>query len=318
MVVECKLWRNPEARREVVGQTLDYAKDLGRFSYDDLQRAVRIARREPQARLFDLVCPDLDAAEEARFVDAVSRNLRLGRMLLIIAGDGIQENAEQLTDFLQRHVGLGFTLALVELRLWRGGGDDRILVQPRILARTIQIERAVVRVEEGVALAPVSIEPILAAASRPTTMSAEAYFEQLAALDPALPARLKAFIDSLEPLGVFAEVKRNLALKWKSPEGADFHLGVVDLQGQLGTDYCNWPADGIGRIDLAHRYQRAVAELLPGGQVRQTAKPTGWRVVVDPDQKNPPVAALLDRKDAWVAAITDYLQALSELEDRAA
>lgn len=30
VLVECKLWRNPEARREVVGQILDYAKELSR------------------------------------------------------------------------------------------------------------------------------------------------------------------------------------------------------------------------------------------------------------------------------------------------
>jgi hypothetical protein len=32
VLVECKLWRNPEARREVVGQILDYAKELSRWS----------------------------------------------------------------------------------------------------------------------------------------------------------------------------------------------------------------------------------------------------------------------------------------------
>ncbi len=52
VVVETKLWRNPEARREVVGQVLDYAKDLSRWGYEDLQRAVRTARREPTASLF--------------------------------------------------------------------------------------------------------------------------------------------------------------------------------------------------------------------------------------------------------------------------
>jgi RecB family endonuclease NucS len=31
VVVECKLWRNPQARREVVGQILDYARELSRF-----------------------------------------------------------------------------------------------------------------------------------------------------------------------------------------------------------------------------------------------------------------------------------------------
>ena len=38
VLVECKLWRNPEARREVVGQILDYATDLRRWSSSDLQR----------------------------------------------------------------------------------------------------------------------------------------------------------------------------------------------------------------------------------------------------------------------------------------
>jgi hypothetical protein len=32
VLVECKLWRNPEARREVVSQILDYAKELSRWS----------------------------------------------------------------------------------------------------------------------------------------------------------------------------------------------------------------------------------------------------------------------------------------------
>jgi hypothetical protein len=40
VLVECKLWRNPEGRREVVGQILDYAKELTRWSSSDLQREV--------------------------------------------------------------------------------------------------------------------------------------------------------------------------------------------------------------------------------------------------------------------------------------
>ncbi len=36
VVVECKLWRNPQARREVVGQILGYARELSRYEYEDL------------------------------------------------------------------------------------------------------------------------------------------------------------------------------------------------------------------------------------------------------------------------------------------
>ena len=45
VIVEAKLWRNPEARRKVVGQVLDYAKELGRFSFESFDAAVRAARR---------------------------------------------------------------------------------------------------------------------------------------------------------------------------------------------------------------------------------------------------------------------------------
>src|SRR6266852_3751731 len=40
IVVETKLFRNPEARREVVGQLIDYAKDLSALSYEDLAKAI--------------------------------------------------------------------------------------------------------------------------------------------------------------------------------------------------------------------------------------------------------------------------------------
>ena len=42
-LTEFKLWRNPQARREVIDQILDYAKELAQWSYEDLQRQVSIA-----------------------------------------------------------------------------------------------------------------------------------------------------------------------------------------------------------------------------------------------------------------------------------
>jgi hypothetical protein len=43
-LLESKLWRNPEARRVVVGQILDYARVLKRWTYNDLQRESARAR----------------------------------------------------------------------------------------------------------------------------------------------------------------------------------------------------------------------------------------------------------------------------------
>ena len=40
IVIETKLWSNPESRRKVVAQILDYAKEMSKWTYSDLQREV--------------------------------------------------------------------------------------------------------------------------------------------------------------------------------------------------------------------------------------------------------------------------------------
>lgn len=144
VIVECKLWRNPEARREVVGQILDYAKELGRWTYEDLQREVsrRLARSHGDA-LFDLVKKARPHLDEAQFVDDVSRNLRNGRFLLLIVGDGIREGVEKIAEYVRQHSGLHFTLGLVELPVFELPQGGR-LVCPRVLARTTIVQRTVV------------------------------------------------------------------------------------------------------------------------------------------------------------------------------
>ncbi len=140
-LVECKLWRNPEARREVVAQTLDYASTLSQWTYGDLQRQVARATGLDGNVPFELVRKRFPEVVEHDFVDAVSRSLREGRFLLVVAGDGIREGVERITSLVQRNAALGFSFALVEIALY-GMRDGRLLVQPRILARTHVVERS--------------------------------------------------------------------------------------------------------------------------------------------------------------------------------
>ena len=144
-LVEAKLWRNPQARREVVGQILDYAKEISHWSYADLDAKATEATGKP---LWQLVCDATGSAvDEGRFVDAVARNMRAGRFLLLIVGDGIREEMERLAEFLQGTPQLRFTLALVELQVYRLDEHGRLLVMPIVVGRTAEITRAVVRVE---------------------------------------------------------------------------------------------------------------------------------------------------------------------------
>lgn len=148
VLVECKLWRNPEGRREVVGQILDYAKELSRWTSSDLQREVsRRLKREGNV-LLELVRAAGHEVDEIGFNDAVTLNLRRGRFLLLIVGDGIREGVEAIAEYLQAHAGLHFTLGLVEMPIFATDHGDRF-VAPRVLARTVTISREVIAVPNG-------------------------------------------------------------------------------------------------------------------------------------------------------------------------
>ncbi|WP_209440540.1 PDDEXK family nuclease [Paraburkholderia dilworthii] len=153
VIVECKLWRNPEARREVVGQILDYAKELTRWSSSDLQREVRQRLKvdgDPILKKVRAFAPTID---EIQFNDALTANLRRGRFLLLIVGDGIREGVEAISEYLQAHAGLHFTLGLVEMRMFLTPDGGRLVV-PRVLARTTVLTRTVVALPDGFGLAP--------------------------------------------------------------------------------------------------------------------------------------------------------------------
>jgi hypothetical protein len=148
VLVECKLWRNPEGRREVVGQILDYSKELTKWSASDLQReASRRLGRQGNV-LLDLVREAGHDIDEVAFNDALTFNLRRGRFLLLIVGDGIREGVEAIAEYLQAHAGLHFTLGLVELPIYAMADGARIVV-PRVLAKTVMITRNVVAVPDG-------------------------------------------------------------------------------------------------------------------------------------------------------------------------
>ena len=89
---------------------------------------------------------------EIAFNDALTTNLRRGRFLLLIVGDGIREGVEAIAEYLQAHAGLHFSLGLVEMPLY-GMPDGSRLVVPRVLARTLTVARTVIGMPDGIRLA---------------------------------------------------------------------------------------------------------------------------------------------------------------------
>jgi hypothetical protein len=154
-IIETKLWRNPESRRKVVAQILDYAKELANWNYEDLQREVNRRLNRKGNSLFEIAkgqYPD-QTLPEADFVDAVSRNLSHGKFLLLIVGDGIREGTAAIRDFISSSGNLMFTLSMVELSLYKMA-EAGILVVPKILLKTVEISRLVVELPKGMQLVP--------------------------------------------------------------------------------------------------------------------------------------------------------------------
>lgn len=156
VLVEFKLWRNQQARREVIGQILDYTKEIALWDYEDLQRVVSLNTGMKGNVLYNKVRKEKPDLVEAEFVDNVSRHLKRGEFLLLIVGDGIREGVENIVDFVQRHSGLHFNLALVEAALYRDRSQN-LFVHPRVLARTEIVQRFVIEGDVE-AVVPVDID----------------------------------------------------------------------------------------------------------------------------------------------------------------
>lgn len=290
--VETKLWRNTEMRREVVAQVLDYVSALTAMSFEEFQTIVSKGEKAPK-RLYDLMADNPEALPEAEFIDAVSNNLRRGRMLAMVLGDGIRSETEALAALLQSHAGAHFTFALVEVVTWQKS-DGSILAIPSTLAKTVMIERGIVRIEG----AGVRVEPLPPEAKpRAQSISMADFMVHMAARDPKLPAAINAFLDALEPLGVYPELKATLNLKADLPGfSRPVNFGYIDKQGKFWANPASWNLpDAIWRP-----YFEAIAKMIGGHVIDEP----GNQFVAISGRSAPRITDLLPAHHAaWLAAI---------------
>jgi hypothetical protein len=154
-VVECKLKKNPEIRREVVGQVLAYASALWRLSYEEFDHsfAARAGASLTQ-RLAALETPDWD---EETFRASVANNLARGRVRLIIVVDQITDELKNIVLYLNQHTGADLQFLALELGYIADDGVE-ILVpavygkesvegKNKPTGQTLQAEEAVQAVE---------------------------------------------------------------------------------------------------------------------------------------------------------------------------
>lgn len=312
VLAECKLWRNPEARRRVISQIIDYAQSISSWNYENLDAAIRLSSgvdgKKIASSMIELVKSSLvDETEfdEVSFIDAVQKNLRMGRMLLLVIGDGIRQDIESLTGYLQMHAGFHFTLGLVEVAIFRAP-EGGLIVQPRVLARTLNIERAIVRLVDNVLTAQPSVGVTLKdSRARGVTMTEELFFEKISASSPETASSLSSFLELASDCGLYlGPATKSAALRWDSPQGDTLNLGAIDLDGNLQTYAVGWIPNRLGFVDLSHNYLSHLARLM-GASVKETPNQGQWHIVKNTGGYPPAIEALTHASE-WLELIRDY------------
>ncbi|TDE09767.1 hypothetical protein [Dyadobacter psychrotolerans] len=315
-IVETKLWRNPQARREVVGQILDYAKELSKWTFTDLDDAVRHVNQNSEG-LISMIRNQAGNAEtdEHTLIDNISRNLKRGRFLLLIVGDGIRESVEEMVEYLSQSPQLHFTLALVELQVYKLSGEvDSLLIIPQIITRTREITRAIVRIEGDYATGlkvnidtDLGVEPVQTQKQSygRTTLTAQDYFEQLGQnTDQSIVDFVKKMIADSEQIGLLiAWNTGSLGLQFPDPSGSGINLSIltVNKRGQIQLGYAEKQLIALN-IPLAINYTFCAdtAQMFAGIEPNK-AKMGSWN-------KNSTILDLITQYDRFMLRIEKYLE----------
>lgn len=315
VLVECKLQRNLQARREVIAQIMDYAAQLQSWTFEDLDAAVRRAELPGGGKPTGLVeCfDDHDDFDPLAFMDAVTRNLRRGRMLLLVVGDGIREGLESLAGIIQRHPGFHAALGLIELKIFplpQGG----FVVQPRTLLRTLNIERGVVTFsDDRLAITPPPVTPVHDAVNtsgkRPASLTEEEFYTILASRSPETPRVVKNLVQRLENLGLTPEFKRSLIMRWTGADGRLHNIINIRKSGRIKFEALSWQLQTEAELTMADAYRQSIADAL-GGEVRGSSSGRNvWiydRLIFVDD--------LCQHEDEFVNAVERLLHQFHELE----
>ena len=119
-LVECKLASNPEIRRKIIGQIIDYAASMSRLSFEEFHQ-----------RWNSRGGPDLTAIETSGrpLSLGVTDSLEAARFTLLLAVDEINEQLKEMVVYLNKKTDATTRVALIELA--RHSIDETEIIIPR-------------------------------------------------------------------------------------------------------------------------------------------------------------------------------------------
>ena len=308
---ECKLWRNPEARRKVVGQILDYAKDLAKWDYSKFEKECLKARKENRKTLFEIIQEFYPDIEEASFIDNLQSNLKKGRFLLTIIGDGIRGNMEELANYIHRNGNLNFTLGLIELPVYKNPTNGELIVTPRVLAKTKEIERIIYRFSDGTK--EEEIEQQEKTVSK--TVSEKVFFERLQnSIGNEKSDIFQKFIETLNSeFNILPKLGRGkrLSLNLKSSNDT-YNFASIQENGEVWFYGIVNKTEELGDKQIGVDYLKRLAKIV-NGEFDNSYKEWNW--CVKRNEKYLNLTEYLKNQKEWIELISETLDKINKLEE---
>ena len=113
-IIECKQAKNTQAKREVIGQILDYAAHLWEMSYESLDDKVRAIK---SMSLADFVHSKTgEDWDEEQFRANVRAGLADGNFILVIVVDEINDELSRIVRYVNATGSTSFSFAALEMR----------------------------------------------------------------------------------------------------------------------------------------------------------------------------------------------------------
>ncbi len=128
-IVETKLIKNPEIRRTVIGQIIEYASFVSQWSIEEIyETASEYLKQSLTDKLADIGIP-----AEDEFKHSIEDNLKNGKIHLIVAADEVDEPLRATITFLNSHC--NFDILLLQVSNFQESKTKKVLI-PKIFGYT--------------------------------------------------------------------------------------------------------------------------------------------------------------------------------------
>ena len=324
-IVETKLWRNPEAKREVVGQIIDYAKELTNWNFTKLNDGVKNSSQlynNNSKGIIELIkdFENIEEHEEYKIIDNIERNLKRGRFLLLIVGDGIRESVEEMVDFLSNTPQIQFTLGLVELQFYKNPNvEGELIAIPNLITRTREITRAIVKIENStngnVTIETDFIEEKVKPITVRTTITEDDFFEQLQQNTDYESAEFaKHILATVKEKGYFVEWRQGaFVAKILDPNGSGSKITLF-VTDRKGLFYLMQSGDQLKRLgmsnDISLIYAKNTSQLVKG-LFPHPNHPDCWNKYATIKEIKPVFPEFMNEVDNYVENIIDQQKSIN-------